>query len=72
MAVNADSVLSGASPCAVPGVRGSGWTLGAWCELRGDFRTFRPDRTAALEVLDERFAPVAGQTLADYLRAVQD
>lgn len=50
---------------------GNGWTLGAWCELRGNFRTFRFDRMAALEVLEERFTPVAGKTLNDYLRAVQ-
>lgn len=29
------------------------WTLVAWCELRDDFRTFRPDRIRGLEVLDD-------------------
>lgn len=30
--------------------------IAAWCELRRDFRHFRADRIADLEVLDERFA----------------
>ena len=29
--------------------------LAAWCELRGDFRHFRPDRFEAVRVLEERF-----------------
>ncbi len=37
---------------------GQSWTLIAWCELREDFRTFRPDRMIALEVTDERFEDV--------------
>ena len=36
--------------------------LGAWCELRHDFRHFRMDRILSLAVLDERF-PVSGRTL---------
>ena len=47
---------------------GSGWSLAAWCELRNDFRTFRPDRIQGLEMLDETFEPMAGQGLDDYLR----
>lgn len=47
------------------------WTLGAWCEQRQDFRSFRLDRLHSLEVLDERFADEAGKTLADLCRAVQ-
>ena len=34
---------------------GTAWTLAAWCELREDFRTFRPDRMGAVEVLAETF-----------------
>ncbi len=49
---------------------GGGWTLGGWCELRGDFRNFRLDRMAALEMLDETFAITDGKSLADYLRVV--
>lgn len=44
------------------------WTLAAWCELRGDFRGFRIDRVAALELLDQRFPTQQGRTLADLLR----
>ena len=47
---------------------GSGWSLAAWCELRKDFRTFRPDRIQGLELLEETFEPQAGQGLEDYLR----
>jgi predicted DNA-binding transcriptional regulator YafY len=50
---------------------GGGWTLGGWCELRGDFRTFRLDRMGAPQILPETFVPVDGKTLADYLRAAQ-
>ncbi|CAN7391953.1 helix-turn-helix transcriptional regulator [Polaromonas sp. LjRoot131] len=50
---------------------GSVWTLGAWCEARQDFRNFRVDRMAAIDVLDERVGHEAGRTLADYLRAVK-
>jgi predicted DNA-binding transcriptional regulator YafY len=33
---------------------GSTWTLVAWCELREDFRTFRPDRMRDVRVLGEK------------------
>jgi predicted DNA-binding transcriptional regulator YafY len=49
---------------------GAAWTLAAWCELRGDFRSFRVDRITAVEPLDERFRDEPGRTLADLLRAV--
>lgn len=47
---------------------GSGWSLAAWCEWRGDFRTFKPDRIEGLELLDETFEAAEGQSLDDYLR----
>lgn len=47
------------------------WTAGAWCELRPDFRNFRPDRMEDLVVLDERFADEPGKDLAAYLRCLQ-
>lgn len=47
------------------------WTLGAWCEERQDFRSFRVDRIAELRVLDEVFRDEPGKTLADLLRAVE-
>jgi predicted DNA-binding transcriptional regulator YafY len=43
------------------------WTLGAWCELRTDFRSFRIDRIRDFEPL-EPFADEAGKTLADLFR----
>lgn len=51
---------------------GSTWTLGAWCELRRDFRNFRLDRVAALETLEDRFAEEPGKTLADMFRHYQE
>jgi len=49
---------------------GYAWSLGAWCELRNDFRNFRLDRIVDCKVLDERFADEEGRRLADYLRAM--
>lgn len=46
------------------------WTLAAWCELRQDFRSFRLDRIAAMQVQEERFRDEPGRTLADLQRAV--
>ena len=44
------------------------WLLVAWCELRTDFRCFRLDRIAELEILEQRFRPEAGKTLPDFLK----
>lgn len=52
---------------------GKVWTLGAWCESRNAFRSFRLDRMAQVQLLEGvqgRFADEPGKTLADYLRAV--
>lgn len=46
---------------------GNRWTLAAWCELRSDYRSFRPDRMEAVEVLDRRFDPDDGIDLAGFL-----
>ena len=43
--------------------------IGAWCELRTDYRHFRVDRIAAANVLDERFDPANGRLLAGWLEA---
>jgi predicted DNA-binding transcriptional regulator YafY len=51
---------------------GKVWTLGAWCETREDFRSFRVDRIESLDVLERHFSDEAGKTLADLLRSVQD
>lgn len=50
---------------------GTVWTAGAWCELREDFRTFRPDRMSAVKVLDARFEDEAGKDLDAYLAMVR-
>lgn len=44
--------------------------LGAWCELRQDFRTFRADRIASIEPLDERFDGRRGALRRDYLATI--
>ncbi|QNP42002.1 helix-turn-helix transcriptional regulator [Lysobacter solisilvae (ex Woo and Kim 2020)] len=49
---------------------GGTWTLGAWCRLRGDFRSFRPDRIAAHAPSGEIFADDPARNLDAYLRAV--
>jgi len=46
---------------------GAVWTLLAWCEMRDDFRSFRLDRIADLEVTAEVFTPEPGQALEDFL-----
>lgn len=50
---------------------GSKWTLAAWCELRSDYRSFRPDRMRGVRVLDERFDPDDGIDLAGFLARVE-
>lgn len=49
---------------------GETWTLGAWCELRGGFRSFRLDRIASATPLAEHFDSTG--MLARYLQAAQD
>jgi predicted DNA-binding transcriptional regulator YafY len=51
---------------------GKVWTFSAWCELRNNFRGFRIDRIASIEVLSERFRDEPGKTLADMLRSLQE
>ncbi|HEX7917516.1 YafY family protein [Rudaea sp.] len=48
---------------------GGAWTLGAWCRLRRDFRSFRPDRMAVFETTGEVFVETAERGLEAYLRA---
>lgn len=43
------------------------WTLAAWCELRGDYRSFRIDRFGALEVLTVAIPQVPEVSLQGYL-----
>ena len=42
------------------------WSLVAWCELAGDFRSFRLDLIESLEALPELFVEEEGKRLADY------
>ncbi|MFM0188242.1 YafY family protein [Paraburkholderia nemoris] len=48
---------------------GARWTLGAWCELRSDFRNFGLERIRDLAVL-ETYPDQEGRRLADWLRHV--
>ncbi len=48
------------------------WTAGAWCELRSDFRSFRPDRMRDLVLLDERFEDEPDKSLQAYLAGLED
>jgi predicted DNA-binding transcriptional regulator YafY len=50
---------------------GPTWTLGAWCELRTDFRNFRVDRIDGLTLADETFELQPPVTLEDFIRAMQ-
>ncbi|WP_151718033.1 helix-turn-helix transcriptional regulator [Gemmobacter serpentinus] len=47
------------------------WTLAAWCETRGGFRSFRLDRIVAIQETGEHFAPEPGRELADFRAAQQ-
>ena len=49
---------------------GGSWTLGAWCRLRKDFRSFRPDRIVSFEITGEIFADTPERGLAAYLHAM--
>jgi predicted DNA-binding transcriptional regulator YafY len=46
---------------------GRKWTLAAWCELRADYRSFRPDRMRDVTVLEANWDPADGPSLAGYL-----
>jgi predicted DNA-binding transcriptional regulator YafY len=43
------------------------WTLGAWCELRQSFRTFRVDRINNASILPASFDDCHGHLWRDYL-----
>ncbi len=46
---------------------GTTWTLGAWCELRDDFRNFRLDRVHELSLCGDTFPHTPGRTLHDLI-----
>lgn len=51
---------------------GSAWTLGAWCELRSDFRNFRLDRFTSLTVLESQFPDEPGRRFDDYVQKMTE
>lgn len=48
------------------------WTLGAWCELRDGFRTFRVDRIVDAEMLGEEFDDRHGHLWDEYLNRARN
>ncbi|WP_310619492.1 helix-turn-helix transcriptional regulator [Flexibacterium corallicola] len=48
------------------------WTLVAYCEKRCDFRMFRIDRIAGVEMSDRTFSLEKGKTYKDYLALVKE
>ena len=46
------------------------WTLGAWCEMRNDFRNFRLDCIEGFRILDRTFTETPEISLAAFLNAV--
>jgi predicted DNA-binding transcriptional regulator YafY len=46
--------------------------IGAWCELRNDFRHFRVDRIRGARLLDERFPADNGKLMAEWLALRKD
>ena len=73
--------LTYAAPDAAPSTRtvlplalyfwGGSWTLGAYCELREDYRNFRLDRIAQLALSDQTFELVSPVTLEEFVAAMQ-
>jgi predicted DNA-binding transcriptional regulator YafY len=41
--------------------------IGAWCELRRDFRHFCVDRIQGSQLLEDRFPPDNGRLMAEWL-----
>ena len=48
------------------------WTLGAWCELRGEYRSFRPDRMGGLTLLKDAFDSRDGVLLEEYIQVASE
>lgn len=46
---------------------GTKWTLASWCEMRKDYRSFRPDRMGSVELLENHFDGSDGISLAGFL-----
>ncbi len=50
---------------------GVNWLLMAWCELREDFRSFRPDRIDELRVQDDSFEEEPAKELPTYMEQLK-
>ena len=50
---------------------GTTWLATAWCELREDFRSFRPDRMRKVELLDETFEDEPGKNLQAFTQRMR-
>ena len=50
---------------------GGSWTIGAWCRLRTDFRSFRPDRIAAMDETGEIFDDDPAHGIDAYFASVR-
>lgn len=46
--------------------------LGAWCELRGDYRQFRVERIVAAEILEQSFPARGGKLAQDWLALLRE
>jgi predicted DNA-binding transcriptional regulator YafY len=46
---------------------GDRWSLAAWCELRTDYRNFRPDRIDQIDLLDDTFDNAGGVSLGGFM-----
>lgn len=51
---------------------GNKWTLAAWCELREDYRSFRPDRMRDVEPTDRTFDTSGDINLTEFLRRMDE
>lgn len=51
---------------------GYSWALGAWCELRQDFRNFRVDRIVEARNLTTQYPDEPGKRLEDYFAQASD
>ena len=50
---------------------GSTWSLAAWCELRQDYRNFRPDRMRDARITDARFDESDGISLPAFIAKME-
>ena len=50
---------------------GNKWTLASWCELRNDYRSFRPDRMRNVRQLEDKFDAGDGISLSRFLEQME-